>query len=215
MYTLSWQEAYTQERQALRLQVNEELSKNIQAQEFNVEEYLSQALPLVNQGDETAIEWLTKAAEQGSPEAQYHLGYNLVRGQGIAQDEAQAEYWLTKSAEAGNIDSRQELQRSLGWTIDQVNILTVMKPRCTSFGFEEGTDGHATCVMELQIAEEALAQARELAEETQNEINQRFNEIEDAHERAVAIGAAQQQTATPAPQTLSAVSYTHLRAHET
>ena len=72
-----------------------------------------------------------------------------------------------------------------------------------SFGFEEGTDGHATCIMELQITEEALAQARELAEETQNEINQRFNEIEDAHERAVAIGAAQQQTATPAPQTLS------------
>ena len=72
-----------------------------------------------------------------------------------------------------------------------------------SFGFEEGTDGHATCIMELQIAEEALAQARELAEETQNEINQRFNEIEDARERAVAIGAAQQQTATPAPQTLS------------
>ena len=70
-----------------------------------------------------------------------------------------------------------------------------MTPKCASFGFEEGTDSHANCVMELQIAEEALAQARQLAEETQNEINQRLDGIEDAREEAAAISATQQAAA--------------------
>jgi hypothetical protein len=72
-----------------------------------------------------------------------------------------------------------------------VNTQTDMIPRCTSFGFEEGTDGHANCVMQLQIAEDALAQARQLAEETQNEINQRLDGIEEVREEAAAISATQ------------------------
>ena len=99
------------------------------------------------------------------------------------------------SAEAGNFDARQELQLNLDWTKNEVNTQTDMMPRCTSFGFEEGTDGHANCVMELQIAEDALAQARQLAEETQNEINQRLDGIEDAREKATAISAGQRPAA--------------------
>ena len=99
------------------------------------------------------------------------------------------------SAEAGNFDARQELQLNLDWTKNEVNTQTNMIPRCTSFGFEEGTDGHANCVMELQIAEDSLAQARQLAEENQNEFNQRLDVIEDAHEEAAAISATQRPAA--------------------
>jgi hypothetical protein len=99
------------------------------------------------------------------------------------------------SAEAGNFDARQDLQLSLGWTENEMNTQTDMIPRCTSFGFEKGTDGHANCVMELQIAEDALAQARQLAKETLNEINQRLYGIEDAHEEAAAISATQRPAA--------------------
>ena len=99
------------------------------------------------------------------------------------------------SAEAGNFDLRQELHLNLGWTENEVNTQAEMIPRCTSFGFEEGTDGHANCVMELQIAEDSLAQARQLAEENQNEFNQRLDVIEDAHEEAAAISATQRPAA--------------------
>jgi len=113
----------------------------------------------------------------------------------IKRDALIALYFLTMSAEAGNFDARQELQLNLDWTKNEVNTQTDMMPRCTSFGFEEGTDGHANCVMELQIAEDALAQARQLAEETQNKINQRLDGIEDAREEAAAISAAQRPAA--------------------
>jgi hypothetical protein len=113
----------------------------------------------------------------------------------IERDALIALYFLTMSAEADNFDGRQELQLGLGWTENKVNTQTDMISRCTSFGFEEGTDGHANCVMELQIAEDKLAQARQLTEETLNEINQRLYGIEDAHEEAAAISAPQRPAA--------------------
>ena len=119
----------------------------------------------------------------------------------IKRDALIALYFLTMSAEAGNFDLRQELNLNLGWTENEENTQTDMIPRCTSFGFEEGTDGHASCVMELQIAEDSLAQARQLAEENQNEFNQRLDVIEDAHEEAAAISATQRPAAVARKKT--------------
>ena len=119
----------------------------------------------------------------------------------IKRDALIALYFLTMSAEAGNFDLRQELNLNLGWTENEVNTQADMIPRCTSFGFEEGTDGHANCVMELQIAEDSLAQARQLAEENQNEFNQRLDGIEDAHEEAAAISATQRPAAVARKKT--------------
>jgi hypothetical protein len=113
----------------------------------------------------------------------------------IKRDALIALYFLTMSAEAGNFDARQELHLNLGWTENEVNTQADRIPRCTSFGFEEGTDGHANCVMELQIAEDSLAQARQLAEGKQNEINQLLDGKEDAHEEAAAINATQRPAA--------------------
>jgi len=45
---------------------------------------------------------LTKIAESGSPEAQYHLGMLYNNGIGTDKDIAQAFYWFEKSASAGD-----------------------------------------------------------------------------------------------------------------
>ena len=42
-----------------------------------------------------------QAAEQGNAKAQFYLGVMYANGQGVRQDEKQAEYWYRKAAEQG------------------------------------------------------------------------------------------------------------------
>jgi TPR repeat protein len=53
------------------------------------------------QDDAKAMEWFTKAAEQGHPDAQYKLGVMYSFGQGAAQDAVLAVNWFRKAAEQG------------------------------------------------------------------------------------------------------------------
>ena len=46
--------------------------------------------------------WYRKAAEQGSAEAQYFLGYCYERGEGVQQDYGEAVKWFRKAAEQGD-----------------------------------------------------------------------------------------------------------------
>ena len=55
----------------------------------------------VDQDDTEAARWYLKAAEQGIPLAQYHLGMMYRKGEGVAQDDAEAARWLLKAAEQG------------------------------------------------------------------------------------------------------------------
>lgn len=48
---------------------------------------------------------LKPAAEKGSPEAQYAVGYMYYYGYGVVEDRRKAWYWITKSAHAGNRDA--------------------------------------------------------------------------------------------------------------
>ncbi|GFO75996.1 uncharacterized protein BPLS_P3534 [Bathymodiolus platifrons methanotrophic gill symbiont] len=45
--------------------------------------------------------WFRKAAEQGHASAQYYLGVNYFRGDGVVQDYKEAFRWYRKSAEQG------------------------------------------------------------------------------------------------------------------
>lgn len=47
-----------------------------------------------------------KAAEQGDAKAQYNLAVRYGRGQGVAQDAAQAVSWTRKAAEQGDVDAQ-------------------------------------------------------------------------------------------------------------
>ena len=59
----------------------------------------------LNQVDrKEAVEWLTKAAEQGDGEAQFMLGHCYERGSG------EAVKWFTKAAEQGNESAKKELE---------------------------------------------------------------------------------------------------------
>ena len=49
-----------------------------------------------------AIEWYSKAAEQGHPEAQCNLGVHYIKGEGISKNWTEAVTWFRKAAEQGN-----------------------------------------------------------------------------------------------------------------
>lgn len=52
---------------------------------------------------------IRKAAEQGFAEAQFNLGLDYDRGEGVPKDEAQAAIWYRKSAEQGDADAQTNL----------------------------------------------------------------------------------------------------------
>ena len=51
----------------------------------------------VKQDTEQAIYWLTKAGEQGHPQAQYRLGQMYYAGQGVKQDNKKSGVLVDKS----------------------------------------------------------------------------------------------------------------------
>ena len=56
-----------------------------------------------------AIEWFTRAAEQGHAGGQHDLGVMYSKGQGVAQNYEMALEWFTKSAEQGGAEAQATL----------------------------------------------------------------------------------------------------------
>lgn len=52
----------------------------------------------VEQDPNMAAQWLHRAAVAGHPWAQQHYGERLIRGEGVAKNEAQGRIWLQKAA---------------------------------------------------------------------------------------------------------------------
>jgi len=59
--------------------------------------------------DETAADWYRKAALQGDPEGEYHLGLCYEHGLGVPKNEVLAAKWFSKAAEGGNSSAQYEL----------------------------------------------------------------------------------------------------------
>lgn len=53
---------------------------------------------------------LRPAAEKGSPEAQYAVGYMYYYGQGVIEDRQKAWYWITQAANNGNQDAQKAMK---------------------------------------------------------------------------------------------------------
>jgi TPR repeat protein len=49
----------------------------------------------------SAVQWYSKAAQQGDASAQYNLGLMYANGQGVSKDYAIAAKWYRKAAEQG------------------------------------------------------------------------------------------------------------------
>ena len=63
---------------------------------------------------ETPLQKYRKAADQGLAEAQSTLGDMYLKGNGVAQDNAEAVKWLRKSANQGNAIANLILQGLTG-----------------------------------------------------------------------------------------------------
>ena len=65
----------------------------------------------VTQDMQKAVEWYTKAAEQGLAAAQYNLGVFYEKGYCVEKDLQKAIEWYTKAAEQGDEDAQEALER--------------------------------------------------------------------------------------------------------
>jgi len=63
----------------------------------------------VTQDYKKAVEWFTKAAEQGNAKGQNNLGVLYENGKGVTKDKAKAVEWYTKSAEQGYATGQNHL----------------------------------------------------------------------------------------------------------
>jgi uncharacterized protein len=63
----------------------------------------------VVKNERTAVEWYTKAAEQGNAPAQSNLGLMYANGQGVVKNERTAVEWWQKAAEQGNAPAQHNL----------------------------------------------------------------------------------------------------------
>ena len=59
--------------------------------------------------EKLAIVWYQKAAEQNYPAAQYNLGIQYLKGNGVEKDIAKAIPWYTRAAERGSADAQFNL----------------------------------------------------------------------------------------------------------
>lgn len=68
-------------------------------------------------GGNTALAWVTAAANSGFAEAQLRLGRMRLSGDGVAKDEAEALSWFTRAAESGDVEAHNMLGRCFenGW----------------------------------------------------------------------------------------------------
>ena len=62
----------------------------------------------IRKNDETAAAWYRKAALQGDPEGEYHLGLCYDRGLGVPMDSALALKWYLDAARQGNAAAQYE-----------------------------------------------------------------------------------------------------------
>jgi TPR repeat protein len=67
---------------------------------------------------EKSAEWDRRAAEAGDPVGQFNHGVNMLRGHGIARDEARGRALVDQAAEAG-VDAAQRL-RGAGYDLDEI-----------------------------------------------------------------------------------------------
>ncbi len=74
-----------------------------------------EGLAAYDRGDyATALRELQPFAVQGHAEAQAILGHMYAKGQGVPQDDAEAEKWLRKAAEQGNAAAQFDLEFMYG-----------------------------------------------------------------------------------------------------
>ncbi|OLY85295.1 Chitin synthase regulatory factor 3 [Smittium mucronatum] len=73
--------------------------------------YLSGAPGVLEQSDNFAFDWCSRAAEQGLSRAQFGMGYYYDIGIGVERDSEKAMQWYRKAAENGSIEAKERLEK--------------------------------------------------------------------------------------------------------
>ena len=107
----------------------------------------------VEKDDEKAVEWYTKAAEQGHPDAQYTLG--MVYGypwsyEGVVQDFKKAVEWFALAAEQGH----SEAQFILGLCYDMGNGVAQDFEKAVEWYTKAAEQGHTQAQYSLGLCYE-------------------------------------------------------------
>ena len=63
----------------------------------------------VAEDDKAAVQWFTRAAEQGNAVAQNNLGAMYANGEGVAEDDETAVQWYRRAAEQGDAAAQYNL----------------------------------------------------------------------------------------------------------
>jgi len=77
--------------------------------QFQIGSLYTNGGPGITKDDKQAVDWFSKAAEQGHMEAQTKLGFMYATGKGVAQNYHTAVYWCYKAAEQGDVISQYNL----------------------------------------------------------------------------------------------------------
>ncbi|MBI2780082.1 MAG: DnaJ domain-containing protein [Gammaproteobacteria bacterium] len=85
----------------------------------------------VPQDPSQAAQWYRKAAEQGIPDAQYHLGKLYTVGKGVPIDNVEAYAWLSLAA-AGNVEAAKPVVDYLASTMTPEQLASAQR-RATAF----------------------------------------------------------------------------------
>jgi TPR repeat protein len=65
----------------------------------------------VGKSEQEAANWLSKAAEQSHPGAEYEIGMMYIRGRGLPKDEVVGLQWLERAAQHGHEEAKKEFEK--------------------------------------------------------------------------------------------------------
>ena len=126
----------------------------------------------LEQDDEKAFTYFSRAAQEGYAPAQYRLGVAYANGDGTPPDPAQAQEWYNKAAHQGHIDAQRSLAQIYLNGLEQ---LPPDKPKALAWYTilaENGNqlDAHRRDGLLEELSEQDVEKARNLAEEIRAEM---------------------------------------------
>ncbi|OMJ28417.1 Chitin synthase regulatory factor 3 [Smittium culicis] len=74
--------------------------------------YLSGAPGVLEQSDNFAFDWCSRAAEQGLSRAQFGMGYYYDIGIGVERDSEKALQWYRQAANNGSVEAKERLEKA-------------------------------------------------------------------------------------------------------
>ena len=121
----------------------------------------------VPEDDAKAVEWFSRAAEQGDPAAQNNLGRMYADGEGVPEDDPKAVEWYSKAAEQGNATAQYSLASMYanGHGVPENDVQAfVWFDRAARQGHEKS--GQARDLVRERMTPEQLAEARRATDDT-------------------------------------------------